>query len=187
MHCRQIWTREIFSLRKATLFIISFNLIIFFAQSENILVLCPLSSKSHKNVIQPLISSLAKAGHTLTVVSAYTPKKQRLNIREITPINGFDYLPDFNPFKERQFGYFYFYLKGFQHFYNACEEIHRNEEFLELKDQRFDLVIIDAIINGCMQGLIYTLGVPFISYSSLPAPNFVTETVGRGGGASRGN
>ncbi|CAG7724755.1 unnamed protein product [Allacma fusca] len=114
---------------------------------ENVLVLCPMSSKSHKNLFDPIISELAKRGNQVTVVSAWQPPQPQENVTDIVALNGFNWARDFNPFEERRAGFMGVMAQGFQFLLDACHEVYANENVINLLQQRFDLVLIDSLAN----------------------------------------
>jgi glucuronosyltransferase len=55
--------------------------------SENILVVAMISTKSHKITYLPLLEELANRGHKITIVSPIKADKETKNIKEIFTID----------------------------------------------------------------------------------------------------
>ena len=148
--------------------------------SENILVLLPVASKSHKNVFEPLISALAARNHTLTVVSPVTPSKTRKNVRELVPAQSADAMSSQfgNPFKIRAQGRGAMMMNSMSFVFDACRQVYQNPDFRALENEKFDLIFLDAFINDCMYGLIHKLGAPFITVVPQAVPASIAANVG---------
>ncbi|CAG7719565.1 unnamed protein product [Allacma fusca] len=150
-----------------------------FVLSENILAVLPISTKSHRNVVEPLIQALAKRGHTLTVISPGAPYSKPVpNITEIVPIKYpevFKTMKD--PFQQRREGG----LAGMgsmDFIYIASEKIHKTGALEPLYKEKFDLIITTAMFNPGFDCFMHKIDAPVIQVSTLAAPSFLTELVG---------
>ncbi|CAG7715949.1 unnamed protein product [Allacma fusca] len=116
-------------------------------QAENVLVLAALSSPSHKNVFSPIVTGLAEKGHQVTVVTAWKPKSEQKNVRELVVLPGFDYFPNISTMKIRKEGIRGMLSQSPEPFLECCRKIYRNPEFQDLLRQPFDVVLVDGIGN----------------------------------------
>jgi len=148
--------------------------------AKNILFLLPLASKSHKNVFEPLITEMAKRNHQITVVSPYHPAKKVKGIRELVPTQIAKGLKAFgsDPFKTRRDGKFAMLTQDFNFMFEACVEAYENEEFMNLLNEKWDLIYINAFMNDCMYAFVYKIGAPFIIVSTIAAPNQISSHAG---------
>lgn len=147
---------------------------------EKILVLEFLSSKSHKNVYDPLIFELAQRGHSMTVISPYNSPKPHKNIRDIIGISEKDIaslVPNMvqlrlenkvsNPFEN---------LTMHE---TVCRAYYELPEVKAITKEKFNLVIVSSFINECTFGLIHRLDTPFMfvtTFAPLPWTAAITGT-----------
>jgi len=148
--------------------------------SENILFLLPISSKSHKNVYDPLISALALNGHNITVVSSVKPSKNIPLVHEITPTTSEEVFAKYvNPFEARKLSTLKRLFYGADHWIDICHQVYKNEEIQHLLQHgQFDLTIVNGIGNNCFYGMLYQFKCPTMALLTLPAANFITERLG---------
>lgn len=154
--------------------------------SDRILFLLPLSTKSHKNFFDPLISSLAKRGHKVTVLTNERSLDERwrnnLTVTELAPVSSQELMKGFpNPFEYKKNGKsmafpFHFVISG-------CHKVIQSEIFQNLMivnspQRNFDLIIVDSFLSNCFDGFIHKSGVPFILATTTPAPSYISERVG---------
>ncbi|CAG7734362.1 unnamed protein product [Allacma fusca] len=125
------------------LFVLNITLVGLFwgssVQAENVLVLAALSSPSHKNVFSPIVTGLAEKGHQVTVVTAWKPKSEQKNVRELVVLPGFDYFPNISTMKIRKEGIRGMLSQSPEPFLECCRKIYRNPEFQDLLRQPFDV------------------------------------------------
>jgi glucuronosyltransferase len=146
-----------------------------------ILSISIMSSKSHKNVYEPLLKELANRGHQVTIVTPVKASKPYPNITEIigipyhTMMNGSDFdvfrmklnKETMNPFTQtipmfEKFGPEFFTLPQVQ----------------DVLKQDFDLVLMSAFMNECIFGVIPHFKAPFIFISPIAAPAPTVASVG---------
>ncbi|CAG7719991.1 unnamed protein product [Allacma fusca] len=145
--------------------------------SENVLFILPIASKSHKRAYEPLINALAARNHQVTVVSPVKLGKDRENVREIvTNTSIFDRFSD--PLKLRAQGTLSMMFQSYDFVFEACQRAYREEEFLSLYKEKFDLVFLNAFMNDPFYGFIYKTGAPYILLTPQAAPTSLTEFVG---------
>ncbi|CAG7729478.1 unnamed protein product [Allacma fusca] len=150
-----------------------FLALLFVAQglSENILVLCPMCSRSHKNIIEPTIEKLAARNHSVTIVSSFRTLMASPNIRDIVVMEGFNYFSYKNPLDTRKHGPLGMIDRNFfKAVLEGCHLTYQNQEFMKLLNTNFDLVIMDAFNHHCLQGFVHKLKAPVIWSMPLPAP-----------------
>lgn len=153
--------------------------------SANILFLFPLATKSHKNVFEPLIVALAERGHNLTVLTPLKLSNSHSNVREIVPVpfNEIGWGASSNdPFEDRKQGKINFFLNWNTTFIQvACNKIYQRQEVQELlKNERgtFDVIVVNALMNGCAVGMVHALQAPHIYLITMPAMNFLVKKAG---------
>ena len=145
--------------------------------SERILFLYPNASPSHKNIAQPIMLGLAERGHNVTVVSSFKTEAHK-NIRDIMPFNNFEYFPGLNALELRRQGIWGIVFLDYDPIIGFCEKVYQHQPFLQLLNEKFDIVIMDIFANECLLGVVHKLGAPLIYVSPLPVPNHVSDIVG---------
>ncbi|XP_037792841.1 uncharacterized protein LOC119588212 [Penaeus monodon] len=117
-------------------------------RSYNILMLLPVSSKSHRNVFLPVAEALADRGHKIVMLVNHPPALKHPNVQEIN-----HELPDFreenmNMFATREnpaaaFGVFETALPA------IARKLYKVPKVKELYDRRkeFDLIVINHMFN----------------------------------------
>ncbi|KAF2360184.1 UDP-glucuronosyl/UDP-glucosyltransferase [Trinorchestia longiramus] len=117
----------------------------------NILMLLPVSSKSHRNVFVPLVTALTERGHKVTMLSNHAAPDNNPNVVYIqSPLVHFN-TDDMNAFEMMEN-----LDKMFQLFQDRLPKIAREiYDVPEVKDlynrrKEFDLVVIDSIFNEAM-------------------------------------
>lgn len=142
------------------------------ATTKNILFLLPLSSKSHKNVFEPLIRGLAAKGHEITVIAATKTSNLPSNVREIVIVKDeeiFDAWED--PLENRKKGKFGNMFMDISFAINVCNKVYESEEIrtlLKTHKNKFDLAFVDLILNQCFYGLLTYFEAPYITLATLP-------------------
>ncbi|KAA0184510.1 hypothetical protein HAZT_HAZT005992 [Hyalella azteca] len=120
-------------------------------RSYNILMLLPVSSKSHRNVFMPLAKALTQRGHKITMLSNQPAPDNNPNIRYIEnpskhvdtdKVNAFEILGS----PEKMFKTFTELIP------KVAQEIYKVAEVADLYEKRreFDLIVIDALFNEVM-------------------------------------
>ena len=144
-----------------------------------VLVLCPVSSPSHKNVIAPIFAGLAEHGHQVTVVSSLK-SEPHANVRDVIPFKNFDYFPNLSAMELRGMGAWGLATLDYNFTLAFCDSVYGHEEFMALLDDKdkFDLVLMDAFGNECLLGFVFKLGAPLIIVSPVPALSFTAVQLG---------
>jgi hypothetical protein len=149
------------------------------------LFLSPISSKSHKNVFDPLIDALASRGHELTVVSSLKSSKHP-SVKEIVPVTTNEMMSAVhNGFEIRKLGT----LNMLKLFSNTtmmdlvCHKFYQHPDIQPIlkRQQSFDLVIMNGLANACVLGIVGHLGVPVIYVTTLPPPSALVQKLGTSG------
>ena len=174
----------------ATLFILF--LLVFSASSagtasrrSNILVLSPITAKSHTNIIKSLVNGLVNRGHSVTHWSGlkpddvYNPNLRLLFSPELAQINS-----------DHQIGFHHrdspFQLMLDIPFRTAtyCSVIYRDPIFRMLANssisnsERYDLVVMDAVFNECLLPLVGILDVPLVYFNCFAPTPWLLNTMG---------
>ncbi|XP_064112820.1 UDP-glycosyltransferase UGT5-like isoform X6 [Macrobrachium nipponense] len=117
-------------------------------RSYKVLMLLPISSKSHRNVIMPLAEALADRGHKVDMLSSYNIQHQNTNIREIP--HGLPHFPDtklnlFNEVKKAT-GVISLFK---DRMCKMARDIYRVPQVKELymKRKEYDLIVLDHLFN----------------------------------------
>lgn len=150
------------------------------ANAERILILSPVSSKSHKFSFLPIAESLAEKGHEVTFITPYPPIDSRsvTNLRELAVGNALDAdwfaMKSVNPLKAA--------FDKLANFYTleekAYEILMNNQDFKKMiQSRQIDLVIVDAILSEFTLPIIDHLQVPFIFYSPASGVHWTMEAV----------
>ena len=146
--------------------------------TDKVLVLCPMSSQSHRNVFQGIYSGLAEKGHQITVVTSGKPSHPMKNVEEILVFEEFDYFPTLSTLELRKGGVWAMLQQDPSHHFKYCERFYESEQVKELLAQNFDIILYDLIANQCVYGLMEKLGSTMIAVSTMAAPNPFTAPFG---------
>ena len=163
-------------------------LALYSCDGARILVIGPFGSASHKFFYMPIAEGLAEKGHHVTVVTSFPPKEKKENIREIvlgdaagSPVN------ELNFFQMRKtlklFGviptipFRFWFLGGvIQKIY---ENLVSNQEFQQLqREEKFDIVLVDAVLNDFCLPVVDQWKVPIIQLSPAIGPPWVLKNMG---------
>ncbi|XP_068217352.1 UDP-glycosyltransferase UGT5-like [Palaemon carinicauda] len=134
-------------------------------KSYKILVLIPVSSWSHRQVILPIVEALADRGHQVVVLSKFPPSTLHPNIHELTVRNSI-YEEKINFFEVRKHPLLF--LATFRADLAAtAKQLYNDTHVLDLYAMRkeFDLVMVDALFNEAMYPFAEDL--PFITISTV--------------------
>jgi glucuronosyltransferase len=143
------------------------------SKSYRILGLFPHPGISHFHFFQPVMKSLAEAGHEVVVVSHFPEKAPSENYKDI-PLSGLTALVDIfdlDMFKWRP-SFFHFmeftmlHKVGLENCENALNSSAIKTVLNMGRREGFDLVIVEQWNNDCMMGIAHKLGAPVIGLSS---------------------
>ncbi|XP_068216692.1 uncharacterized protein [Palaemon carinicauda] len=135
-------------------------------KSYRILMLLPVSSKSHRNVFMPLAEALADRGHQVVMLTNHNKPSKHPNIREIN--HG---LSDFNTDNINMFEARKNPSGGFQLFKTAlpsmARKLYQLPEVKEIYEKRkdFDLIVINHMSNEIIYPFAHEM--PFITVATL--------------------
>ena len=146
--------------------------------SAKVLVLCPLSSQSHRNVMHGMYSGLAARGHEITVIASGKPSEPVNNVKEILVFEAFDYFPQISVLELRQGGVLKIIMDDASHLCDYCNRFYEHPEVQKLLTEEFDLIMHDAILNHCVYGLMFKIGAPIITISTCAATTAIVGNVG---------
>ncbi|XP_045118669.1 UDP-glycosyltransferase UGT5-like [Portunus trituberculatus] len=144
-------------------------------KSYKILMLLPMSSKSHRNVFMPLAEALANRGHKIVMVSGMPPASKHPNILEIN--HGMQHMNegtknmfDLRKGKGKDLDMFKVMLPSMAH------DMYKLPAIKELYDKRkdFDLIVINHMFNEFAYPFAHE--VPFITVAT-PGMDFRQSAV----------
>ena len=163
-----------------TISVVLFLTVFRFSSSERILFLFPFASKSHRNVFDPLINALADRGHEMTVVTPFASKNLHINVEEVIPLpaDNFPLVQFQDPFAMRKAGKFSSMIMNMDKIFADCNTVYENPDFQKTINQKYDLVIMNAFVNTCFDGVLHKIGAPHILISTMAAPSFITRFTG---------
>ena len=166
-------------------FLLLFTYCIFWADwthGSNILVLSPITAPSHSNFIRPIVKALARRGHTLTYwnglkpdAAESSPNVRQLYSEEIGLINS-DHNMGFDD-RDRMFRLF---VAFYDRMIKYCTAIYQDPIFYELMTthERFDVVLIEGVLNECVLPLISVHKAPFIYLNSIAPMPWILDALG---------
>ncbi|CAL8104508.1 unnamed protein product [Orchesella dallaii] len=149
---------------------------------DKILFLLPLASRSHVHVFEPLMKALGERGHEIVNLSPIVSKNMPPTVKQIQLITVDDLMgkmPD--PFEQRKLGTLRAMLNSssVEHMHTACIKLYENPQLSDvLKNEKFDLVIVDVLLNYCVLGVIPHFKAPSILVSTLAAPSYLSTFFG---------
>jgi glucuronosyltransferase len=146
----------------------------------NILFLLPIATKSHKNVFDPLIDALANRGHEVTVISPVKTSKLA-NVKEIIPLPLDEVMGSMKDgFEIRREGRLSFFTSlNTTNMARVCNHMYENKDVQWImKNEQFDLIIVNGVMNHCAFGIIGHFKCPHIVLTTLPAPASLAKYFG---------
>ncbi|CAL8079963.1 unnamed protein product [Orchesella dallaii] len=149
---------------------------------ERILFLLPLSTKSHKILIEPLINGMARKGHEVTVLTNEKTENVPNSVTQLLPITSTEFLADYpDPFENKRRGGGATF--PIQFIVEGCHKVIQNKTFQSILMEaegltQFDLIVMDGFLSNCLDGFVHASKVPFIIVTSMPAPSYVSERAG---------
>jgi len=150
-------------------------------QSAKILGVFPYPSKSHSILGQSLFVELAKRGHTVTYVSPYPLKKQPQNYKDIAitskdlfdafneEIDGSFEVTDVNPFIMLKY-----WIENVARIHESVLSDPAVQKLLE-SDEKFDLCIIDFLMNESLVGFGAQFGCKIIGMSTMGQVKYIND------------
>lgn len=136
--------------------------------AARILVLSPLGPRSHIHAFMPLVEELANRGHSVTVLTAYTPTPNHPNIRKIVMSEMLEQVDvDWYDFKKNSgilnaLAVFKFFVDTETVAYRLFMANDNVKEFMNKRE--VDLVIVDGIVNEFTLPFVDYLQVPFVAF-----------------------
>lgn len=150
--------------------------------SARILGVFPYLSKSHTILVQPIFIELAKRGHEVTFLSPFPMKNPPKNYRDVALTN-----PKMFEIYEREMSQMFnnidmnpftmlrdMFVENAENVRSILEDV-AVQKLLKSKDERFDLVFIDTLINEALLGMYFVfigISLSFSNNHSSTAFNF---------------
>lgn len=158
------------------------------ANGSNILFLSPFTAPSHSNFFRPVVNVLANRGHSVTFWNGLKPqnesalrnRNQKINLRLL-------YSPQLEKFNLDHQVKFHDRNNQFHLFFNManrleifCKAIYQDPIFHQLMNtkERYDLIIVEAILNDCVLPLIRILDAPFIYMNGIAPTPWLLDILG---------
>lgn len=175
----------------ATSFTITFSLLVALAElhvacGANILSMMPFGSPSHVNAIVPVLEGLSAKGHNVTFVTEFVPSSKLRHPVNVVHLKGLEDIFE----KNRPNSFEMKTMSNFSLIKNVvvlttkdfCEGLVSHPVFQDLATnrnlQRFDVVIMDALLSECALTLIPQLGSPpFIYYCTTVLYDFTAAAL----------
>lgn len=147
--------------------------------SARILVLIPLSTKSHTFGFEPLYHELAARGHAITIVTNYPRSNVGPNLRYIMNFNTENVVAKMNPFQSRLDGRAINSFDLTPLYETMCHHTYENPEVTNLLKEDFDLIIINSFLSECIYGLADQFKqAKIMFFSTLPLLSWVSSELG---------
>ena len=143
-------------------------------ESSRVLMVLPLGSRSHKNILTPLASELGKRGHQVTLASLHDGpvNSTGLTYTDLAATQAWDTIRkvtgDVNVFKMRAKSgggenvNSAVMRKVLKHLPEYCAAFLRDPALQSAWVNKPDLIILPAFMNECGLALVYKFKVPFI-------------------------
>ncbi|XP_075147412.1 uncharacterized protein LOC142221545 [Haematobia irritans] len=148
-------------------------------EAVKILAIFPFPGPSQYILVQPYLKALASRGHQLTVINAFPQKQKVDNFRDIPVLEVHDNYADLisGAAEERnKWDEMTFYT---QFFTNITETVLKNSKFQDLlQNEKFDLVILEALHTDALYSLARHFGAPMIGVSSFGTDPIIDELMG---------
>ena len=148
------------------------------AQSGRVLVLVPLASQSHRNVMSGLYAGLAERGHEVVVVASGKPSKPQKNVKEIIVVENPNWFGNISQMDMRSGGPLVWLRIDFSHINTYCRQFYEHPEVQKLLSEKFDLLLNDIIQAPCPHGLIHKIGAPLVTVVTSAAYNSLIRHTG---------
>ncbi len=154
-------------------------------RASNILVLSPLTAPSHSNFFKPVVKALADRGHFVTYWNGLesgikTQNKSSSNLRLL-------YSPDLESLNRNYGVGFQDRGSPFRLFFDIpsrlakyCAAVYQDPVFHELlhSKERYDLIIVEGMLNDCVLPLVPMFDVPFIYMNGIAPTPWLLDAVG---------
>ncbi|KAK8394676.1 hypothetical protein O3P69_005862 [Scylla paramamosain] len=127
--------------------------------AARILMMVPIGTRSHLNFFMSLAEHLADRNHTVTCITGYEFSTKKPNIRMvfIPDIQIYNKMP--NLFESDSRTAVSFLLELLK---TACVKALSYEEVQSLREEKFDLILVQAVGSECFLSFVHELKVPFI-------------------------
>ncbi|CAL8104481.1 unnamed protein product [Orchesella dallaii] len=128
------------------------------------------------------MKALGERGHEIVNLSPIESKNMSPTVKQIQLITVDDLMgkiPD--PFEQRKLGTFRAMINSssVEHIHTGCIKLYENPQLYEiLKTEKFDLIIVDVLLNYCVLGMIPHFKAPSILVSTFAAPSSLSAIFG---------
>ena len=153
----------------------------------NILILSPITTPSHTNILKPLVMALAdERGHSVTYWNGLKPPStfnsttnnlRVLHSPKLAEINS-DHQIGFND-RNSAFRLFFDIPKRMKIY---CTAVYQDPVFHQLMNntmrERYDLIVIEGVFNECSLLLAKALDLPFIYFNCFLPPTWLLDAIG---------
>uniref|UniRef100_A0A1I8NDZ1 UDP-glucuronosyltransferase n=1 Tax=Musca domestica TaxID=7370 RepID=A0A1I8NDZ1_MUSDO len=148
-------------------------------QSVKILAIFAFPGPSQYILVQPFLKTLASKGYEVTCVNAFPQKQKVENFRDIPVTEVFESYADFIASTQVEVNKWQEMTLYSEFFYNVTETVFKNPEFQNLlKNENFDLVILEALHTDAWYSLGRHFGAPLIGVSSFGTDPVIDELMG---------
>lgn len=127
--------------------------------ASKILLLSPMSSKSHKNFYMGILNALAAKGHQITILTPYKASKVHQNVREVV-------LPDMDIAKFTPNLFTSNKVMGpmalAQEAPDICNNALAHPFTQDVIKEKYDLIMMSAFFSDCFLSVVHQMKVPFV-------------------------
>lgn len=149
-------------------------------EAHNILFLSPITSPSHSNFFKPVVKELVDRGHSVTYWNGLKPsgvESSRLRLLYSSQLG------EINSDHEIRFsdnGPIELLFRIPTRMETFCKAIYQDPVFQQLisSKDRYDLIVIEGVVNECVLPLVEILNVPFIYMVGIAPPPWLLDAIG---------
>ncbi|XP_073825570.1 UDP-glycosyltransferase UGT5-like [Musca autumnalis] len=148
-------------------------------QSARILAVFPFPGPSQYILVQPYLKALAARGYEVTSINAFPQKEKLANFRDIPVTEVFGNYADFIAGTQVELNKWQEMSMYSEFFYNVTETVFKNSAVQDLlKNEHFDLVIMETLLTDAWYSLGRHFGAPMIGVSSFGTDPVIDELMG---------
>jgi len=175
--------KKLYSEKAAVSLLFLFSFLLTVSNGAKILFLLPIASRSHVHVFEPYISGLASRGHDIVSISPMILPNMPSNVEQIMVIDVDQVLKtSVHPFEMRKAGKLATLFNSTSTgaaLGASCNKVFDHPRVQRmLKEESFDLVVIDILANFCVAGIVHHFKAPSIQLTTMAAPNYIANRIG---------